>query len=333
MGWSAPRSLAFHGADHDAGDEVALDEGIDDQDREGGDHDGRGAHRAISDREGFAAAGGLHQVFVGDAGDEEVAQVDLERVQGFRADVHHRVKIAVPVAHRIEEHHRGKRRLAQGNHDAKQHRQIVRAVQLRRFDQGFGDRLEGRADDNHVVGGDRRGQDQRPHRVHQAELLHRQIHRHHAAGEKQRRRHHRRKEFAGAEALSRQGIGAQRAHHDVHKGADHRVQHGIAHVNHDVALEDRLVGRQRHIDRHDAHHAAHDVHAMAERGDQRQVQGIQRHQHQQKQNAVVDDLKRRSGRPAFRNSPCPVGALLNSRHCAHPLTTARSRSRAGRWRW
>src|SRR5579859_6183610 len=98
------RSL-FDCAEEGTFHEIALEERIDQQDRERGHDNGR-VFNGLPDLERIAATNaGRHAFDV--AGDENLAQDQLERIQIATLDIDQRLEVRIPVRYGVEQYHHG----------------------------------------------------------------------------------------------------------------------------------------------------------------------------------------------------------------------------------
>ena len=156
---------ALDRAYHQTLDEVFLQEGVDHEHRQNGNHHDGVFQLAFRDerlRRGGCGVGGGHAGDV--AVDDHFADDHLQgHLAGIR-QVQQGGEVAVPMPHSVEQHQRGHDCLGQGEDDAQEGLEGAGPVDLRRLVKLLGDGGKKRPHDNHVVGADGPRQHNGPHR-------------------------------------------------------------------------------------------------------------------------------------------------------------------------
>ena len=162
-------------ADHDALDEEALEEGVQDQQGQGGGDDDAvldQVAQALLEREGGGILDHISQRVL----KQNIAQHQLQRIFLRRFQINQGIEVAVPVIDRIEEDHDGNDGLAQRKDHAEEKLRVAGAVKRGGFEEFIRDGLlEKRARDDEVPRADRDGQDQSPHGVVEIKRNHQKI--------------------------------------------------------------------------------------------------------------------------------------------------------------
>lgn len=153
---------------------------------------------------------------------EHRTQEQLQRPALLVVDVHDGGEEVVPVIDSIEQRHGGDGRDGYRQHDAEQHADLRAAIQGRRFFEFLRHAAEEVAQDDHVVGVDRRGNDHRPCAVDQLHIFD-----DHVRGDDAAREHHGEHAQEGQEPMSAQMIFGQNiAGHDGDDHVDQRADNG-----------------------------------------------------------------------------------------------------------
>ena len=272
---------------HDALDEVPLQEGVNAEDGHRGGDDRRPLH-------GFL--GYIHQaVYVhrlGICGHDDIPQIDLQGKKGAGVDIDERVKIGIPVAYRIEQGDGRDGRKRKGNHDAQQDADIPGSVDLCRFLQAVGDGVEIIAEDDHVEGSDQAGDDQRPEGIHQPGVPNNQIGGNKSAGKEHGENIEEGDELPALETVPADDVRDDHGQADVDDRADRGDAHGNQQGLHEAGTaQHHPVRVQAHVHRPQEHVPREDRHVPGKGfGDDVQV-GKQAEDHDDNQSYIIHRIE------------------------------------------
>src|SRR5579885_617979 len=240
------QALLLERSEHHPLDEVALRDGIDEQHRDRGDHDHgvtqQRVHGLDTDDLLHGAAARLEAILTHD---EQAAQHQLQRIQRLVLQEDQRIEIGIPLAHRVQQEEHRDDRVRGRQDDPQQELQLRAAVQPRRIIELAGyRRLEEGLGQEDLEDAQRRGEDQRPARVEQAEVFDHQIERDQAAVEDEGEDQEPDPDLPPDEVLARERVG----HHDGDGGADEAADEGVEYRieearHHQIVLEHGLIAK------------------------------------------------------------------------------------------
>ena len=237
----ARKALAFQGTDHHALDEVALQEGIDADDRQGGDND-----HGVFEHFGSDV---LNAVVVHErvhlAGHDDLPQQRLHGPYRFFGDEDQRVVIGVPVIHRVEQGDSGNSGGRQRQQNAPQIGGDAGTVQHGGLVQRVRHALKEVAHDDEVIGADAYRQDQRPERIEQAQPAYLQVQGHQTAAEQHGKDHEEGQQIPSWQILSGKNESAQNGQNHADRRADESDEQRIGvGGRHQLVAENLLIRLQ-----------------------------------------------------------------------------------------
>ena len=235
--------LTFDCADHDAFGKILLQEGIEAHDGKGRYHD---SHR-LDTLAGYGLHGirrvGQLQLFRSGRGVDEVPQHLLQHLFGRRCDVEDHIEVGIPVSHCVKQGDSGDGRQGQRQNDTPQDTKVIGSVDICGFLKTGRNAGEECLHDDHIVGGNRAGQPDRPVCVHKAQTLDEHEVRDKSGAEQHGKRDQEEKYIASGQTRLGKRIRSANGNDHVDGGSDHGQDHRILHgVEYLRALNNLLVG-------------------------------------------------------------------------------------------
>jgi len=328
------RGLSLDCAQHNALHEELLDEGIQHQNRHGGNDD-QGVLQQVLTRlivqHGFLIdgdAGSLGEAVL----DQDGAQGDLQR---HLVGVHHVEEggeIIIPVADRVIQRQNGHDGLGQRKNHLKEVAEIGAAVDLGGLFDIVRDVLDEGAGDDHVVNADRTGNDHGPDGIDHAQILDQQVAGNGTAAEEHGEHEQRYDNALKGKTLAGQRVGGDHGHRQIDDRTGDGVDEGIAIGTPDAGvLKYRLIAFKRGLNRPEQNSALIDDDGVRERGghdvEQRQQDDHEERKQEYVHQRVVDFIDARSLDSVLR-----AGNGFHRSHCFLPSFLTRVRCRSLCWK-
>src|SRR5690606_40423727 len=225
--WKKDRAASMrsflHRTQHDSLDKIPLQEGINEQNRQGGEQDRRHLHR-FGRRRIFDHLLSAPERRIRFIDDDDLPKNHLQGPLGGIVDVQNRRKIVVPMDHGVKQADGGQGRFGQGQDDPPENLQVVRPVDDGRFVQLLRYVEEELAHDDQIEGIDGRRENQGPQAVDQPRRPDPHVGGDHPRAEQQGEYHHEQERLLSGHRPG-QAVSHGGGEGHVDKGSDHGDEH------------------------------------------------------------------------------------------------------------